>query len=207
MVKATVALLVVLSVSGAAFANIAITEWAYSATDGEFVEFTNIGTTAIDMTGWSFDDDSEIAGTLDLSAFGVVQPGESVVITENVEATFRAAWALPASVKVIGEYTNNLGRNDEINLYNAASLLVDRLTYGDDSFAGSIRTQGASGNPLSPAVLVTNDVYGWTLSTIGDSYGSYASTSGDIGNPGTYAVPEPAAVLLFGLAGMLIRRR
>jgi hypothetical protein len=34
-----------------------ITEWMYNG--NEFVEFTNLGTEPIDMTGWSFDDSSQ----------------------------------------------------------------------------------------------------------------------------------------------------
>ena len=196
-----------LGLTAAAQADMRITEWAYSASNGEFVEFTNVGAAAIDLTGWSYDDDSRLPGTLDLSAFGIVQPGESVVITESVEADFRAAWGLPASVDVIGEYTNNLGRNDEINLFDIGGNLIDRLTYGDQTFPGSIRTQNFSGNPATPAALGANDPFQWVLAANGDSYGSYFSSFGDVGNPGVY-IPEPASLTLLALGGLaLIRRR
>ena len=42
--------------AGSASGQIYITEWAYSVDGGEFVEFTNVGNSAIDMTGWSYDD-------------------------------------------------------------------------------------------------------------------------------------------------------
>ena len=52
--------------SSAQAATIQITEWMYqgAAEKGEFIEFTNMGASAIDMTGWSFDDDSRNAGTV-----------------------------------------------------------------------------------------------------------------------------------------------
>ena len=34
---------------------VVITEWMYQGANGEFVEFTNTGTTPVDLAGWSFD--------------------------------------------------------------------------------------------------------------------------------------------------------
>ncbi len=192
---------------------VSITEWMYSGSEGEFIEFTNTSVAAIDFTGWSYDDDSRAPGSSSLSAFGSVAAGESVIITESAAADFRTAWSLDAAVKVLGGVTNNLGRNDEINLYDASNLLVDRLTYGDQTYSGTIRTQDVSGNPFDSAALGANNPYVWVKSTTNDQYGSYASVNGDIGNPGinpVAPVPVPAAAWLLGsgligLAGM--RRR
>jgi predicted extracellular nuclease len=191
--------------AGAAQAEIEITEWMYTGPSGEFVEFTNLGDSAVDFTGWSYDDDSRTPGVADLSAFGLVAPGQSVLITESAADAFRSAWSLAAGVKVIGGITNNLGRNDEINLFDASGALVDRLTYGDGAFPGTIRTQNVSGTPLTQADLVPQKVTaGWVLSASGDAFGSYAATGGDIGNPGLFTapIPEPStyAMLLAGLA-------
>ncbi|WP_323004339.1 lamin tail domain-containing protein [Denitromonas sp.] len=196
-------------------ADIQITEWMYSGNGGEFIEFTNMGSTAVDFTGWSYDDDSRLAGVFDLSGLGLVGVGESVIITETAEAVFRADWSLAASVKVLGGYTNNIGRGDEINLFDASGSLIDRLTYGDQIYAGTVRTQNATGNPLSAADLAgTTVTANWVLASAGDRFGSYVSTSGDIGNPGFYVaapVPEPEtyAMMLAGLAlvGGIARRR
>jgi len=207
--RAALTSIAILAVASVSHAGIYITEWMYDGTlNGEFVEFTNVGPTPINMTGWSYDDDSRIPGEFDLSGFGTVLPGESVLITEDTASAFRTKWSLPASVKVLGGVTNNLGRNDEINLFDADGNLVDRLTYGDNTYApGSIRTQRFSGNPSTPAALGANDVWQWQLSFVGDSFGSYTSTAGNVGNPGVY-IPEPATLVLMALGvAALLRRR
>jgi hypothetical protein len=210
----------------AARADMRITEWMYSGANGEFVEFTNMGAAPVNMAdSWFYTDSDQGMMDADLAAFGVVQPGESVIIAEAPAAAFRTAWALDAAVKIIGENINsNLSRVDEINLYHSG-MLIDRLTFGDNrvaadppvgapATAGSIRTQNRSGNPLSLAALGANNVFQWTLASAQgtDAFGSVTSaTGGDRANPGFFylAIPEPSAQLLAlsGLAGVAIRRR
>jgi len=203
-----------LAASAHAASTVAITEWMYNGS--EFIEFTNLSGAAIDLSGWSFDDDSRIAGTVSLSGFGTLAAGESAILSEDDAATFRAKWSLADSVKVIGNNGTNLGRNDEINLYDASGALVDRLRFGDSSYVpGTIRTQDASGNPASLAVLDGSDATGWVLSSVGDAFGSRVNADGHIGNPGVFtlapAVPEPAhfALTVSGLIaiGAIARRR
>ncbi|MBL9002546.1 MAG: CotH kinase family protein [Phycisphaerae bacterium] len=170
-----------------------ITEWMYSGTSGEFVEFTNVSSEPIDMNGWSFDDDHFVPGAFNLSGFGVVQPGESVILTEATAAAFRSAWNLAPSVRVVGGLGtgsgNNLARNDQINLFDHTGTLVDRLTYGDQTFPGTIRTQNRSGQ-ADRETIGQNEVAGWRLSVVGDDFGSWAAGTGEVGTPGVYSVPE-----------------
>jgi predicted extracellular nuclease len=190
----------------AAQANVQITEWMYNGNGatGEYVEFTNLGSTPVDFSGWSFDDDSRAAGTTSLAAIGVLAPGASAILAEADEASFRSAWNLGAGVPVVGGNLANLGRADEINLFDAAGNLVDRLAYGDAVYAGTVRAQNFSGNPGSLADLDGFTVTpGWVLAAAGDGFGSYTSTLGDVGNPGLFApVPEPGtwALLMAGVA-------
>lgn len=194
----------------ASAATVAITEWMYNG--DEFIEFTNLTGSAVDFTGWSFDDNSRTPGSVSLSGFGLVAAGESVILSEASAATFRTTWGLAASVKVIGGNSNNLGRADEINLYDASNALVDRLTYDDQSFAGTIRTLNISGNPGNLSVLDLDTVTtAWVLSATGDAYGSY-SAGAFVANPGTFAltpVPVPAALplMLGALGGLAAFRR
>ncbi len=166
-----------------------ITEWMYAGASGEFVEFTNLTDQPIDLTGWSMDDSNATPGAFSLSSAGILQPGESVVVTEALASQFRSDWSLPPEARVIGELGvasgNNLGRGDQIHLYDAGGALVDRLFYGDQTIAGSIRTQNRSGQAPCPAIG-QNDVLLWQLADVGDAFGSVASSTADVGSPGRY---------------------
>lgn len=198
------ALSVAAMLAGTASAQVRITEWMYSGSDGEFIEITNTGPTAVDMTGWSFDDNTRAAGSLSLAAFGILQPGQSAIISELSEAVFRANWNLPAWVPVIGGNIENLGRSDEVNIYNGTTL-IDRLTYNDQAGLGP-RTNEFSGITL-PANWGANTAGVWFLSAVGDAYGSYAGVNGSVGSPGFVPTPGAAAVLGLGLVAAGRRRR
>lgn len=164
--------------------DVRITEYMYTGEGEEFVEFTNFDNVPVNLTGWSFDDDSQTPGTVDLSAIGELMPGESAILMDGDIATFEAAWGL-SGVKIAENAFAGLGRADEINLYNSTNTLKDRLTYGDEDFPGTIRTNGNAGWPCDD-VTGANDITGWQVATVGDGQGSYASTDGDIGSPGVY---------------------
>jgi hypothetical protein len=136
-----------------------------------------------------------------------VAAGESVILAEDAVSDFRNFWNLASSVKVIGDNSHNLGRNDAIYLYNASGAVVDSLRFGDSTYVpGSIRTQNISGNPRNLAALGDSTSANWVLSSVGDVYGSRMSTVGGfVANPGlfTLAVPEPTSVALL-LAGVAV---
>jgi predicted extracellular nuclease len=209
--KVFAAVAVIVCIAGTARADVFITEWMYSAAVGEYVELSNIGPSSVDMTGWSYRDDDISHTPESLSGFGTIAPGESVILTEATAAAFRTEWGLSASVKVLGGFTNNLGRNDAIFIYDDTAALADTLDFGDQDFAGSIRTQNVSGVPMTPSALGADDIYQWKFSILFDEYGTYTSLGGDRGNPGFYAniVPEPGSIVLavLGLVGLLGTRR
>ena len=116
-----------------------------------------------------------------------------MVLTESVEADFRSAWSLGASVKIIGELGvvlgSNMGRNDQINLFDSGGNLVDRLSYGDEDYDGSVRTKDASGQACID-FIGQDDVIGWVLSDDADMFGSFAASTGEYGTPGSYNAPS-----------------
>ncbi len=203
---AAVAIAVTLGASLHTQAAVYITEWMYSGTDGEYIEFTNTSAAPVDLTGWSFSDSARTPGHVDLSAFGILAGGQSVVLTDVVAAAFRTAWNLDPAVKVIGENIVNLGRSDEINLYDPSLTLVDRLTFNDQAALGP-RTQLKSG-VTTPDNYGANDATKWTLSVSGVD-GAVTSAGQDVGSPGAAPVPEPSVSLLaLGAISLLgVRRR
>ena len=168
-------------------ANIKITEWEYNGS--EFVEFTNLDTVTVDLTGWSFSDSAAHAGDISFSSLGKVVPGESFLLTEASASAFRTLWGLPDSVKVLGgNSSNNLGRSDAINLYDPSGVLADTLTYNDQG-TGSVkgpRTDTASAWPSSPSALGADTASAWTRSTVGDAEHSWTSAPDPANSNATY---------------------
>ncbi|WP_081815160.1 lamin tail domain-containing protein [Leifsonia aquatica] len=172
--------------------SVRITEWMYNPlnSSGEYFEITNLGSAPVSLAGWSFDDDSRAPGTVPLDGLGTLAVGQSAIVTESTDATFRSEWGLGADVKILAGNTTNLGRADEINLFDGSdpvANLVDRLTYNDQG-TGTVkgpRTQGVAGVPKTAAALGANDASQWQLSAVGDAEASRKSTTGDIGSPGT----------------------
>lgn len=191
-VAATLAIALPTAAQAAEAPNVKITEWMYNplTSSGEYFEITNLGAAPVSLAGWSFDDDSRTPGTVPLDSLGTLAVGQSAVVTESADATFRSEWALGADAKILAGNTTNLGRADEINIFDgpdAVANLVDRLTY-NDAGTGTVkgpRTQGVAGIPTTAAALGANDASQWQLSVVGDAEGSKASTTGDIGSPGT----------------------
>ncbi|PRY20215.1 Calx-beta domain-containing protein, partial [Spirosoma oryzae] len=177
---------------------IRITEYMYASNNGagngvgEFFELTNVGNAPIDLTGWSFDDNTRLPGSFAIGGLGTVQPNESVIVTDATDTQFRAFWYLPNSVKVIGGSNQGLGRSDEINIYDASNTLVTRLTYNDQgtSPAGTVRTQFVSAWPQRNLLGQANTA-GWQLSVANDAQNTYLATTGDLGNPGGYFIALP----------------
>lgn len=192
----------------AAAGNMVISEWMYSGADGEFIEFTNIGPDPVDMNYWSYSDtDAEPGDVAFLETFGLVQPGESVILTEAEPSVFRSAWGLAESVKIYGPNTDsNLGRNDQINLYDLYGNLIDQLSYGDQTYPGTPRTQNQSCNIPATDYGYMEAQTTWTLALQADAYGSWLSSGGDIASPGI-VVPEPTTLALAALCGLILTRR
>ena len=79
----------------------------------DFWELTNVGTQDVDLTGWSWDDDSRAPGTVAIPAGTTVEPGESVIFTAMDAAAFRNWWNLPETVQVISDASApGFGKND-----------------------------------------------------------------------------------------------
>lgn len=198
--SALVALAASMSFAHAGNQDVYITEFTYTALFGEFVEVTNThATDTVDLTDWSFDDNSRIAGTVAFPADDLLA-GKSVIITEVSEAIFVQAWYTEPSKSrngaiIVANSTANLGRSDEINIYDGSNILVDRLTYNDQATGAAPRSEDVSVVPVGTALgandytSAVSDGNGWVISVAGVSAAWKAGVpgaTGPAGSPGTY---------------------
>ena len=169
---------------------IRITEFSYggltagaSGGDGEYVELTNIGDAAQDLSGWTYDNKTATAATgLSLSSLGSVAPGESVIVTDLSAAEFRAEWGLLDTVKVLSNgktHTLDKGPNS-IHVYDGSGTEVDSVSY----VSGFESAKGLGAWVDAGHVGAKADTTGWTVATADDSEGSWASVHSAVGSPG-----------------------
>lgn len=156
-----------------------------SPINGDWFEITNFGTDPIDLDGFSWDDDSRLAGRHEITSSVILNANESVVFASilNVdEAAWLASWMQTSTgLRVYAEddfgpigFSGLSSGGDEVNLYDDLGQLVSRATYtGTDVTAGISIRFGNDGTVLG---LSVNNVDG-----------AYTSDDGDIGSPGNLA--------------------
>ncbi len=149
-----------------------------TAYNADWFEIHNYGDSAVDLNGYSWDDESEIAGTSTFPAV-TVQPGEAIVVLDDVAANkdaFLAEWKLYAgSVTIVandeltGSFPSLSQNGDAVFLYdaNGAEMASGVYSAATAGYAVEFDTTGAF---LGDAVDGTN--------------GAYTSLEGDVGSPG-----------------------
>lgn len=194
----------------------------------EFFEITNLGTTSVDVSTWSYNDNNVNDPNNWGPSIGSILAGESIIFTQMTAADFRSYWGLGSNIRIVSYLQlSNLGNADTINIYNSftqdGSTLVDSLIYTADA-----RGSGVSRNRPSDGGTGQYANSAWVISAVGDSFGSFAApsptgfppnfptpTTGfdaanyiDVANPGTYIPgPGPAALMLLGALAAGRRRR
>jgi hypothetical protein len=164
----------------------------------DFWELTNTGASAVDLSGWKWDDDSRSAS--DAAAVTIpggtsIAPGESIVFTATAAATFRSQWGLASTVQVIVGGPG-FGMNDGIALFNASNVEQFFFSYAGGGFTradGSLSGGGHAGISAGGSAsksLVWNPAFGastprYTFAT-GNTLGTFVAPGGanDAGSPG-----------------------
>lgn len=200
----------------AASAQVRITEvapWSSgnSVVAADWFELTNLGASAVDITGWKVDDSSaSLADSVALNGVTSIGAGQSVIFLDGTGAAnglFRSNWFGSASYAgvVIGNYSGSgIGLStggDAVNIYNAAGVLQASVSFGTSDAASPYQTFDNSAG--------LNNVTLSALSTAGVN-GAFVIASGlEIGSPSLVPEPETYAMLLagLGLMGAAIRRR
>lgn len=185
--------------------------------NGDWFELFNNGPTAVDLSGWSWDDNHGVPGA---GSFGSItlNPGKYLIVV-NEPAANRLTWIssvwnvlnLVNSGDLIvlddSAWANNLATdgNDQVNIYNSGGILVTSVTipasaaandgrsYAWDQFGGAL---GFSVNGIAGAHKASGDGAG--------------GAGTDIASPGVAAVPEPKTWLMVSaglMLGMWMMRR
>lgn len=183
----------------------------------DWFELTNTGSTAVNITGWKMDDNSNsFADAVSMSGVTSIAAGQSAIFAEtstvaSTTAAFESLWfgsKVPAGFAMGGYSGSGVGLSssgDAVNVYNASGVLQSNVTFGA-SPSGPVFATFDNAAGLNNANLTQ-------LSVVGVN-GAFAAAGdpSEIGSPGTIApVPLPATAWLFigglGLLGAKSRRR
>ena len=218
---AAVALFVPLLAAAGVAPIVAITEVSPTGSSASYgadwFEITNTGTSALNITGWKMDDNSNsFAVSVALRGVTSIAAGQSVVFIEGgstgtgdavLNANFKSAWFGAAATSVtFGNYggagVGLSATTDAVNIFNSFGTVMARADFGASTAGVSFDNQAGLNN-----VVLTQK------SAVGVNGAFTSASGGEIGSPGTIvtAVPEPEtyALMLAGLAvvGVAARRR
>jgi hypothetical protein len=199
------------SLTGAQAALIITEVMSTSGTNGtpDWIEVTNTGTSAVDITGFKFDDGSfTFASSVPLVGVTSIAAGQSVVfietsIPETTIADFRTFWGGSATSAVIGSYTGpGVGMSsggDGASIFSASGISVAEVSFGAATTGSSFGYDLAS--------YPNQDGFGGI--SVNGSNGAFISANalGNIGSPGVdfpSQVPEPSGLALLGLGTIIL---
>ncbi len=214
-------------------AQLLITELNSNASEGDFWELTNFGSSPVNLfngtTPWTWSDDtpSDPTHIVTLPLGLSIGSGESMVILAggNADAaTFMSDWGITSSVQVIGDSGSpGFGKNDAVYLYDDTGATIASFLYSAGDFTLSDGSPslgghaGVSAGGTASESAIWDPTSGTTAATArytfadGSHFGAYTAPTGDgVGSPGSVnAVPEPAAWTLgsLGLAAFALQRR
>ena len=199
-----------------------ITEVNSNAGPADFFELYNYGTTAIDLTGWKWDDDSANFNDAAAVTFGAVTiaAGEKIVVINTTDASaFRTAWNnLPNTTQVIATGGPGVGNPDAIALFDAAGNLATSLNLTTASITSSSSAVMAPATRADTLAIVaghsgaavggtatTSAVWDglsttapiYTYAKVGE-FGGFAqtATAANIGSPGATPTPGVGASVI-----------
>lgn len=176
----SLAFAVLAAATAASNAQIRVTEYSHKGLFGEYFEVSNLGTSQ-SIAGYKFNDNSGNAST------GIALPSvtlankDTVIVTEVSQTVFALVWftesgaGTPSTLKgYVANSTRNLGKTDEIRIYDNTATLVDTV-----SITTALDTED------HPAVLNAART-GWVFADtiVGSWKAGVAGANGPVGNPG-----------------------
>lgn len=199
------------SLTGAQAALI-ITEVMSSSGGGtpDWFEVTNTGTSAVNITGFNFDDGSfNFNFSVPLVGVTSIAAGQSVVFIETSTpvatiADFRTFWGGSATSAVIGSYTGSgVGMSsieDGASIFDTSEIRVAKVDFG----------AATTGSSFGYDLASYPNQNGFGGISVNGSNGAFISADalGNIGSPGVAIfpseVPEPSRLGFLGLSFIIL---
>ena len=165
----------------------------------DWIEVTNLGSTAVDITGWKVDDSSfALATALTLNGVTSIPAGKSVIFMETAAPTtdiptFKTFWGTSLDNVSVGSYTGSgIGLSsggDGVILFDASGTEVTRLSFGAATAGFSFYwSYNATGALISAATGVASTV-GTINGTVSNQVTiTSANVLANVASPGTAIV-------------------
>jgi hypothetical protein len=226
--KSLLAASLVLLLAGSAQASIIISEVDPSGSastsntyNADWFELTNTGLSAVDITGWKMDDNSNsFAVAVPIREVTSIASHQSVVFAEGntsgsndatIDANFISFWfgaSAPAGF-TIGNYGGaGVGLSqtaDAVNIFDSTGTLVTGVSFNASSTGVSFDNAAGLGGTSFPTPVIS------TVSVVGtngafDSFAVGSTSAHEIGSPGVIAsaAPKPGSALLVCLGASLL---
>ena len=200
------------SLTGAQAALIITEVMSSSGTGGtpDWFEVTNTGTSAVDITNFRFDDNSNDFGrSVPLVGVTSIAAGQSVVFIETSTpvttiADFRTFWGGSATTAVIGSYTGAgvslSSGGDGASIFDTSEVSVAFVSFG----------AATTGSSFGYDLASYPNQNGFGGLSVNGSNGAFISANalGNIGSPGVAIfpseVPEPSRLGFLGLSFIIL---
>jgi uncharacterized protein YjiK len=145
----------------------------------DFWELTNVGASAVDLSGYKWDDESRNpadGAAVTIPAGTMIASGESIIFTATAATTFRTQWGLAGNVQVIVGGPG-FGQGDGVALFDSSNTELFFYSYASGGFTRSSGLVSSGGHAGISAGGVARQSAIWDP-TFGTSTPRYTNATG-----------------------------